>query len=375
MVSLGGDGIGSVGMVVMRFVECGGDYGGDDGGDGSSGDDPISNDGENSGDIKEMGLTNTFFSKKEMKDSPEFKKIHFIFYIHFRNTDFERFFCCPFNTSPQPPTIIPGPAAPRNEIIPSEDECGSSLRSNVVGGEATEAGDWPWLAAIGQRIGSNGFIPFCGATLITKQHVISAAHCFNQERSNTIVRLGEYNTSVVNAIDKAEDFTIADRRMADYNRITKENDLILLKLDRPIIVFKDSIRPACLPYHLRNEPFEGETLMVVGWGKFDVDFDVPRQANVEVIPVKECQRRYKNNKSYKNIIDERQLCAGKGDIDYWVGGSGAPLNFIDISKGRFYVAGIVSFDPRNGNNKLPRVYTRIGSYLDWIDEKIRENVS
>ena len=43
----------------------------------------------------------------------------------------------------------------------------------VVGGSIAAKGSWPWIAAI---VDDDG--PFCGGTLISNQHVLTAAHCF-----------------------------------------------------------------------------------------------------------------------------------------------------------------------------------------------------
>ncbi|CAL4099991.1 unnamed protein product, partial [Meganyctiphanes norvegica] len=291
-----------------------------------------------------------------------------------RNTGREAYFCCPSATSTTPAEEIT--AATRTGIFPSEKECGMSQRFNVVGGESTAAGDWPWLAAIlGNVFPSRERSVFCGATLITKQHVISAAHCFKKRFPNTIVRLGEYNVSIPNSLDGGQDFEIVDERIANYDRVTKENDLILLKLDRPVNQFTDFIRAACLPFHLRNDPFDGKTLEVVGWGLVVVETltytDTPLLGKVPVVPLSECQEAYKKKSS--SLVDNRQLCAGTGVTDSCRGDSGGPLNYLDFNTGRFYIVGVVSFGPKNcGDSNLPGVYGRIGSYLDWIEEKVRE---
>ncbi|CAL4142890.1 unnamed protein product, partial [Meganyctiphanes norvegica] len=154
--------------------------------------------------------------------------------------------------------------------ISSENECGRSFRDNVVFGEATEKGDWPWLAALGIKDGllGPGFRPICGGTLITKQHVITAAHCIKDVSYQDItVRLGEYDVNKEG--DGSQDFNVVDLRVADYNQVTKKNDLLLFKLNRPLSFFTDDIRAACLPYHLQNNNFEGNKLIVVGWGAYN----------------------------------------------------------------------------------------------------------
>ncbi|CAL4192420.1 unnamed protein product, partial [Meganyctiphanes norvegica] len=140
--------------------------------------------------------------------------------------------------------------------------------------------------------------------------------------------------------------------------------------------FTDNIRAACLPYHLRHANFEGETLTVVGWGKFSNDPEIvrltspiPRKGRVPVVPLRECQSKYGST----HTLDGTQLCAGTGGTDSCRGDSGGPLNYLDPKKQRFYLVGLVSFGPRVcGINSRPGVYTRIGFFLDWIEDNIRQ---
>jgi len=53
--------------------------------------------------------------------------------------------------------------------------CGISNKSNrIVGGVTTEANEYPWQVALFSPTDSR---PFCGGTLISNTHVLTAAHC------------------------------------------------------------------------------------------------------------------------------------------------------------------------------------------------------
>lgn len=287
-----------------------------------------------------------------------------------RNTGKEIYFCCPLKSSSKG-TEENVPQIQVDSIFTPKEGCPVSVSNNIVGGRFFDAGTFPWLAALSKK--NEQFEPFCGGILITKKYVISAAHCFNKVTTNrTIVRLGEHNWQ--ESEGEEQDFNIIDYRMRNYNRATKENDIIILQLDRAVKSFSGFIKAACLPYNLQNDSFEGNNLTVVGWGAFENNIrrpsPVPLLGIVPVVPLEECQKNYTRTKS---IIDNRQLCAGIGHTDSCNGDSGGPIHYLDLDTGRFIVVGIVSFGPKLcGQNGLPGVYTRIDHHMNWIEENIRD---
>ena len=52
-------------------------------------------------------------------------------------------------------------------------------RNRIVNGKECRINQWPWAVILGRlRSGSSSFRVMCGGTLVTKRHVLSAAHCF-----------------------------------------------------------------------------------------------------------------------------------------------------------------------------------------------------
>ncbi|XP_013793729.1 plasminogen-like, partial [Limulus polyphemus] len=49
----------------------------------------------------------------------------------------------------------------------------------AVGGEPAREGAWPWMASISNQGGKN-FL--CGGFLIDERHIVSAAHCYADDR-------------------------------------------------------------------------------------------------------------------------------------------------------------------------------------------------
>ena len=46
--------------------------------------------------------------------------------------------------------------------------------------ETNPVGDWPWMASIGY-FSDKKWIHLCGATLISSQHFLTAAHCAEKD--------------------------------------------------------------------------------------------------------------------------------------------------------------------------------------------------
>ncbi len=75
--------------------------------------------------------------------------------------------------------------------------CGLRIKLRVVGGEDAKFGEWPWQIAIANKLTPTKLL--CGGSLINKQWVVTASHCFGSPNSNKyspkdlVVRIGDHN--------------------------------------------------------------------------------------------------------------------------------------------------------------------------------------
>lgn len=245
-------------------------------------------------------------------------------------------------------------------------DCGNKIRhgSRIVGGSNAKDGEWPWQVSL-HFSGS----PYCGASVITKEWLLSAGHCFQGEKMSDprpwIAHLGMHTQG--NAKFKSELKRILVHEY--YNGRNFDYDISLLKLktpwpDRPTA----TIQPICVPSLAQMVP-NGERCWVTGWGqkqeRGNSDPTVLQQAEVEIINQSLCRSAY-------GLITPRMMCAGllSGKRDACRGDSGGPLSCQEKVGGRWFLTGIVSWGHGCGRPHFPGVYTRVSKFATWIQQHV-----
>lgn len=252
---------------------------------------------------------------------------------------------------------------------------GASYR--VVGGQEVIPNSWPWQVAILTQKNKDHY---CGGTLIAPTWVLTAAHCVKKRGRprKFLVRVGEHNISASKA---GQEPTQADIRPEisiphpDFDYPTISNDIALVKLQHPPSAFS---RPgyACLPQR-DFRPSRDQLCYIVGWGKTRnthiYGSERLREAQVPVVRHRKCQR------VFDYPISKRQVCAGyrQGGTDSCAGDSGGPL-LCSVTRGssgtpRYAIYGVTSYGEGCGRKGKYGIYTRVNTYLRWIEQTIRRN--
>jgi len=236
-------------------------------------------------------------------------------------------------------------------------QCGIPNKSNrIVGGVETEANEYPWQVGL---VSPWGRTPWCGGTLISNRHVMTAAHCtYGKTPSDFQVLLGEHKTDD-DKQTKVEVATITNDPR--YDPDTFRNDFSILTLKEPI-TFTREISPACLPSDT-TELYAGQVATVSGWGTLKSQGHQPTvlmEVDVTVTTEEFCKSVYGAD------ISKVNLCAMDAGKDSCQGDSGGPLVIQEY--GRYALIGVVSFGYGCAYPNVPGVYARVTERKDWIKE-------
>ncbi|XP_017067934.2 transmembrane protease serine 12 [Drosophila eugracilis] len=216
----------------------------------------------------------------------------------------------------------------------------------------------PWMA----YLHTTELLYVCGGTLITKNLVLTAAHCIlsNQE---LVARLGEFIES------ENGDGTIRSEHLVNetfvhpfYNLLTNVNDIAILGLATDV-VYSDYIRPICIPWWTYWRKYIDNIQVLTGarWGPTTkiTESNAFRTEDIRRQPAEMCST------NDGTAISNTQFCAGDSESNFcnvdFSSPLGAVISFRNYS--RFVLIGVATVTKTC--NK-PSVYTDILSHIQFI---------
>uniref|UniRef100_A0A8C3H6I9 Peptidase S1 domain-containing protein n=1 Tax=Chrysemys picta bellii TaxID=8478 RepID=A0A8C3H6I9_CHRPI len=202
----------------------------------------------------------------------------------------------------------------------------------------------------------------CGGFLVAENFVLTAAHCNGDK---IIVVLGAHNITQ----QEQSQQVIPVRRPYPHQDYDKEaprnNDIMLLQLEHKAELNEQVGLILLPPAHQRVKP--GTMCSVAGWGRTsalsEVLPDVLREVDLKVLDDQTCLK-YPGG-AYRNYNSRMMMCVGdpKEHKASFKGDSGGPLVCGKTAQG------IVSGGPSNGHP--PGVYTRVSTFIPWIQKTMR----
>ncbi|XP_050073469.1 uncharacterized protein LOC126561398 [Anopheles maculipalpis] len=237
----------------------------------------------------------------------------------------------------------------------------------------SEFGEYPWQVAILKKDPKES-VYVCGGTLIDNLHILTAAHCVKTYNGFDLrVRLGEWDVNHdVEFYPYIERDVISVQVHPEYYAGTLDNDLAILKMDRPVdLTGAPHIAPACLPDKLTD--FSGQRCWTTGWGKdafgdYGKYQNILKEVDVPIVNHYQCQNQLRQTRlGYSYNLNPGFLCAGGEEgKDACKGDGGGPL--VCERNGVWQVVGVVSWGIGCGQANVPGVYVKVAHYLDWINQ-------
>ncbi|XP_020501156.2 transmembrane protease serine 7 isoform X2 [Labrus bergylta] len=236
----------------------------------------------------------------------------------------------------------------------------SEQAERIVGGDNSMEGEWPWQVSL--HFSGN---LYCGASVLSSDWLISAAHCFRKQRLSDprywSAHLGMLTQNSAKHVAEIQRIVVHEY----YNAYTFDYDIALLQLKKPWPAsLNPLVQPVCLPPPSHTVT-HSHRCWVTGWGyRSEEDKVLPsvlQKAEVSIMSQTECKKSY-------GPVSSRMLCAGvsSGERDACRGDSGGPLSCQAPGGGRWFLIGIVSWGAGCGRPNLPGVYTRVNKFTSWI---------
>ncbi|XP_012283092.1 trypsin-3 [Orussus abietinus] len=228
-----------------------------------------------------------------------------------------------------------------------------SPQGKIVGGTEVSIEEVPY-----QVVFMVSGMSTCGGSIISREWVVTAAHCMGYPKFMYTLRAGSNranNGGTKHALAKViihEDYKI------DADGIP-EHDIALVKVKTPF-TFDSTRRPISL-YNLNEEVEDGANSVITGWGVTSIDgqgSDILHTVNVPIISKQDCKEAYSSQRG----LPEGQICAAypDGGQDACQGDSGGPLV---VAK---RLAGVVSWGNGCAIPGYPGVYSEVAYYRSWI---------
>ncbi|KAB0799560.1 hypothetical protein PPYR_07440 [Photinus pyralis] len=245
-----------------------------------------------------------------------------------------------------------------------------SCETRIVGGQPAKEGQIPYQVGLRSATRNSHF---CGGSIISPTHVLSAAHCVGVSFFDLYMPVPARVIYVLAGqilLDVKQNSTMryVEQIVAheQYDPVDILNDIALIKLQLELPLKPGS---AIDSISLAKEVIESGSCIVSGWGVTSFGSKKPTKtlywANLEIFPFSGCVQQYELGGVQ---ITNGMVCAMSDKLidGACQGDSGGPLTCNGV------LTGIVSFGVGCAHKTYPGVFTNVAYYSDWIDRTIRK---
>ncbi|XP_051814208.1 transmembrane protease serine 2-like, partial [Acanthochromis polyacanthus] len=258
---------------------------------------------------------------------------------------------------------------PNNSVVTLHcTDCGSGINSSRASRSSlASVGSWPWQVSL-QVSG----VHRCGGAIISPYWIVTAAHCVMRTSSpadwSVYAGIMDRLNTLFNPAYSVSHVIMHE----DFNILTRENDVALMRLSRPLdITASSNIGPVCLPNVGLN--------VTVPQSYWITRFDRSRngdsgsvqlmEAQVSVVDTTECN----SSIAYNGKISQDMFCARETEAGARIchADTGGPL--VTLTDGLWWLIGDSIWGEHCTGQKKPGVYGNVTSYLDWIHRHMKKH--
>merc|ERR1712004_956320 len=241
-------------------------------------------------------------------------------------------------------------------------QCSEARSPYIIGGhDVSQPGAYPWQASLQINGGKHN----CGASLISQNWLLTAAHCVPQGPSYYTVVLGlhDKDSQLQGRPEKYTVKTIIRHPEYQAQAMGFPNDIALIELNEEVDLSNEYVSTIKLA-DAGEDFFGNENCWITGWGQTKSHGsnripNVLQEVNISIYKHKMCELRMAG-------IGDFHIClGGTGESGSCVGDSGGPLAC--KVGGTWTLAGATSWGLAGCPVKFPSVYSRVSHFRAWID--------